>query len=451
MFQEHWFRASSFGGILTTCCLLPGVAAAQSLLEDAEFSALLETRFGWETERGELQFGEVLFTPEVNVDIGEVLQLNGIARFRGDSEDRLEPGRPGEDSRDALSRRAFIGDNVDIELRELYLDIDLDEVFIRLGKQQVVWGEADGLKVLDVINPQSFREYILPEFEDSRIPLWSFNGELPIGEESLFQLLWIPDQTYDDIPDADAAFAFTSPRLAPALPAGTPLLSNDIRKPNSFIADSDAGARFTTFLEGWELSANYFFHTSDRPVVRRSIEPGGIRLSQSYERTHLIGGSFNTAFSDWVLRGEAGYSSDRFFITGEEGDQEGERDGVAESGEASYVLGLDYQGFSDTLLSAQIFQSLITDYDEGIIQDRLETSATFLFERNFMNETLKLSLLVIQGLNLGDGVAQTELDYQLSSNVNLTLGADIFYGDEDGLYGQFRKRDRVTFGVTVGF
>ncbi|TQV82219.1 DUF1302 family protein [Denitrobaculum tricleocarpae] len=447
MLPERRSLSPSVAGLITACCLLPELAAAQGVLDDTEFSALLETRFGWETERDDLQFGEVIFTPEVNMDLGELLQLNGILRFRGDSEDRLEPGRPEEDNRDALSRRAFIGDDVDIELRELYLDIDLEEVFIRLGKQQVVWGEADGLKVLDVINPQSFREFILPEFEDSRIPLWSFNSEIPIGEDSLLQLLWIPDQTYDDIPEADAAFAFTAPRLVPALPAGTPLLGNEFRRPNSFVEDSDAGARFTTFLEGWELSANYFFHYSDRPVVRRSVEPGGIRLSQSYERTHLIGGSFNNAFADWVLRGEAGYSSDRFFITEEADD----RDGVVESGEVSYVLGLDYQGFSDTLLSAQLFQSLITDYDEGIVQDQLETSATFLLERNFMNETLKLSLLVIQSLNLGDGVAQAELDYQFTSNVNLTLGADIFYGDEDGLYGQFRNRDRVTFGVTVGF
>lgn len=428
-------------------CLQPNLALAQSLLEDMEFSALLETRFGWETERDELQFGEIVFTPEVNMDLGETLQLNGILRLRGDSEDRLEPGRPAEDNRDALSERAFLGDDVDIELRELYLDIDLEDVFFRLGKQQVVWGEADGLKVLDVINPQSFREFILPDFEDSRIPLWTVNSEIPLGEDSLVQLLWIPDQTYDDIPDADAAFAFTSPRLVPGVPAGTPLLSNAFRKPNSFLEDSDAGARFATFLEGWELSANYFFHYSDRPVVRRRIEAGGVRVSQNYERTHLLGGSFNTAFEDWVLRGEAGYSSDRFFVTEDADD----RDGVAESGEVSYVLGLDYQGFSDTFLSAQLFQSLITDYSDGIVRDQLETSATFLLERNFLNETLKLSLLVIQSLNLGDGVAQAELDYQLTSNVNLTLGADVFYGDEEGLYGEFRNRDRVTFGVIVGF
>ncbi|WP_282608629.1 DUF1302 family protein [Pelagibius sp. Alg239-R121] len=430
------------------CCFVqPALVSAENLLDEAEFSALLETRFGWETERDELQFGEAVFTPEVNMRLGESVKLNGIFRFRGDTEDRLEPGRPSEDNRDAISERAFVGDDVDIELRELYLDIDLEDAFVRLGKQQVVWGEADGLKVLDVINPQSFREFILPEFEDSRIPLWTVNAEIPVGEDSLVQLLWIPDQTYNDIPDSDAAFAFSSPRLVPRLPAGVTVLSTEFDRPNSFVEDSDAGARFTTFLDGWELSANYFFHYSDTPVTRRRLLPGGVAVTQDYERTHLLGGSFNNAFDDWVVRGEVGYSTDRFFITEDAGDS----DGVVKSGEVSYVLGLDYQGITDTFLSAQLFQSFIADHEDGIVQDQVETSATFLVERTFENETIKLSLLVIQSLNEGDGVVQAELDYQLYSDVNLTLGADIFYGDEDGLFGQFRNRDRITFGVTVGF
>jgi len=50
---------------------------------------------------------------------------------------------------------------------------------LRLGKQQIVWGETDGLKLLDVMNPQNFREFILDEFEDSRLPLWSVKYTVP--------------------------------------------------------------------------------------------------------------------------------------------------------------------------------------------------------------------------------------------------------------------------------
>ncbi len=46
-----------------------------------------------------------------------------------------------------------------------------DELAIRLGRQQVVWGRTDLFRVLDIVNPMDFsRENLYAEFEDSRIP-----------------------------------------------------------------------------------------------------------------------------------------------------------------------------------------------------------------------------------------------------------------------------------------
>ena len=42
-------------------------------------------------------------------------------------------------------------------LRELYVDTKLGDMWdLRLGKQQVVWGTADGMKLLDMINPTDY-------------------------------------------------------------------------------------------------------------------------------------------------------------------------------------------------------------------------------------------------------------------------------------------------------
>ena len=51
----------------------------------------------------------------------------------------------------------------------------------------------------------------------------------------------------------------------------------------------------------------------------------------------------------------------------------------------------------------------------------------------------------------GDGVVQASLNYQWNTNINLKVGADFFYGDADGLYGQFRGNDRVSVGIEIGF
>jgi hypothetical protein len=74
-------------------------------------------------------------------------------------------------------------------IRELYVDTSLADWSFRLGKQQVVWGTADGIKLLDIINPTDFRELMQDQMEDSRIPIWMINAETDVGENGNVQLI----------------------------------------------------------------------------------------------------------------------------------------------------------------------------------------------------------------------------------------------------------------------
>ncbi|MCB1878304.1 MAG: RNA polymerase-associated protein rapA [Chromatiales bacterium] len=79
-------------------------------------------------------------------------------------------------------------------LRELYVDYPLEvgedrTIDLRLGKQQVVWGTADGIKLLDIINPTDFREFNQNTFEDSRIPVWMINAETAVGDTGNVQFI----------------------------------------------------------------------------------------------------------------------------------------------------------------------------------------------------------------------------------------------------------------------
>jgi hypothetical protein len=77
-------------------------------------------------------------------------------------------------------------------LRELYVDSlfgENDEIELRIGKQQVVWGTADGAKLLDIINPTDYREMAQNTMEDSRIPVWMAKLDMPMGETGSLQVL----------------------------------------------------------------------------------------------------------------------------------------------------------------------------------------------------------------------------------------------------------------------
>ncbi|NNJ90361.1 MAG: RNA polymerase-associated protein rapA [Gammaproteobacteria bacterium] len=73
--------------------------------------------------------------------------------------------------------------------RELYVDTEAAGWSWRLGKQQVVWGTADGIKLLDIINPTDFREVNQNVMEDSRIPIWMINAERELGDNGNFQVV----------------------------------------------------------------------------------------------------------------------------------------------------------------------------------------------------------------------------------------------------------------------
>ena len=62
-------------------------------------------------------------------------------------------------------------------LREAYVDAEVNDYSLRVGKQQVVWGTADGMKLLDTINPTDYSEMAQNQMEDSRIPVWMVNAE----------------------------------------------------------------------------------------------------------------------------------------------------------------------------------------------------------------------------------------------------------------------------------
>ncbi len=74
-------------------------------------------------------------------------------------------------------------------LREAYVDTMVEDWSIRAGKQQVVWGTADGMKLLDAINPTDYSEMAQNQMEDSRIPVFMINAEKDLKAGGSFQFI----------------------------------------------------------------------------------------------------------------------------------------------------------------------------------------------------------------------------------------------------------------------
>lgn len=415
------------------------------LRDRTSVTGTLEIEGAMELDGGDVQKFEALLQPEFEFDLPRDLALTIIPRLRFDPADHLAPGQPSQDSSSDYNRSLLIGDPFELELREAYLESIIGETYLTIGKQQVVWGEADGLKVLDVVNPQDFREFILDDFDDSRIPLWTVRADIPIRETTL-QLLWIPDSTYHLLPEDGATYEFVS--NVPQPPPGVPVTVEDVDRPDSFLGGSELGAQLSAMWAGWDFTFNYLYTYDDAPALYRTIEAGpAITVDPEYERMHVIGGSFSNAFGDLTLRGELAYKTDRFYPTENALDV----DGVEETGEVEYVIGLDWFGISETFLSVQFFQSILTEDSSGLLRDSIENTFTVFVQRDLMNDALQLSAIWIHSINHGDGLVRPAIDYELRSDLRLSGGFDIFYGPDSGIFGQFDEATRIVAGVEWSF
>jgi len=402
----------------------------------------------YEFNSQQLQKSEFILKPEVAYKFNKKLRVVGLGRIYTEVLDNLEPGVPDQAAVSAFNKRLFIGDRVEAELRELYLHARiLKKLNVRIGKQQIVWGETDGLKLLDVINPQNFREFILDDFEGSRIPLWSVKAEFPIRKLKI-QLLWIPDQTFHSLVDPQAHYFPKS--LFPEPPQGIQTTFGPTEKPDDFLLDSDAGIKLSALIKGWDITANYFYYYDDFPVFYNSLSflstgQPIIMINPKYERLHLLGATFNKPIKFVTLRGEISYTLNQNFSSTDPNTEMG----IVQSDQLGSAIGLDMIK-GENIVSAQLFTNYLIDDVPAFNRDRLEWNISLLLSREFMNDSFKAEALWIHSTNHKDGLLRPKLSYWLSSNVQVLLSSDIFYGNEQMLFGQFTDRSRVSLGLIWG-
>ena len=183
------FKRSTLFQSMLLAMVLPGVALAEVEVggylknETAVFSKDGQvTGFADNTydEEGHDKFDLMKFENSarifLNGDIGEESSWHGDLNLIYDSE-----AVDGYKGHELYTQNDY--------LRELYVDTNAFGFDFRIGKQQVVWGTADGIKLLDIINPTDFRELNQNAMEDARIPVWMINAERNIGDSSNIQLI----------------------------------------------------------------------------------------------------------------------------------------------------------------------------------------------------------------------------------------------------------------------
>ncbi len=89
----------------------------------------------------------------------------------------------GSDGGDYMNQYNTLDEPMDI-IREIYFDYNVtDRLFVRIGRQQLVWGESDFFQAMDVVHGYDYRGRLFYENnEEWRKPLMLFNFNLDLAE-----------------------------------------------------------------------------------------------------------------------------------------------------------------------------------------------------------------------------------------------------------------------------
>lgn len=183
-----------------------------------------------------------------------------------------------------------------LRLYEWYFNFTKGPLFIRLGRQNLSWGESDGFRLLDQINPldNNFGGF-LTALDERRVPLdmlraqWSFGTVGPIQDLTLEGYVVVDNESPARYAVLQGSFWTVATNTAPIMinrtPCGDPLWrSKDFpvkgkgvkcsvraNVPHASLEDARGGGRLIGTIRDFTFSIAHYYTWQDLSYVRATI------------------------------------------------------------------------------------------------------------------------------------------------------------------------------------
>ncbi|MGF1735843.1 hypothetical protein [Photobacterium satsumensis] len=320
---------------------------------------------------------------------------------------------------DQYSREARDEYGTRIWLDEAYLSWLWADWSFYLGYQKVVWGEADDLRVTDVVNPLDLKDFVLFDIDDYRISQPMLRTESTHGEWDV-ELLWLFDFEPNQLAASGSEFAMLA---LDGIPRDEP-------------SGGEFGFRLTTILFDADTSFYGFSGYQDDPVFVADQQ----QVIGKYYDQHMLGNSLSFSAGDFILRTElAWFYQQSYATTSFDREKHNTTQGL---------LGIDYL-YRDWLITGQVSDRYINGWSKALSVPESDTVYTLSAEGNLMESKLTARAAVTYAdANGGGELYQVKLAYIPTSAWKLQLNVDLLNGNENNFFGQYKDNDRVWVSTT---
>lgn len=374
--------------------------------------------------------------PELQLDLDLVLSKNWKA---------LISGRAFYDLAYMINGRDEYTDEVldeyekEAELREVYLQGPLlANLDLKVGRQIVVWGKSDNIRVVDVLNPLDRRELGLVDIEDLRLPITMTKLDYYFGKWNLSGVV-VHEIRFNKEPAFGSDF----------YPIDFPPPHEE--EPSEGFEHTEFGMALKGIFSGWDISffGAYFF--DDQPhmeMVGPASPAGPPRLKRVHSRLTMLGAAANLAKGNWLFKAEAAYFDGLEFFN------------VPEKTKSRFDLlfGVEYSGFTDTTITLEMVNRHLFNFDPRMENDpdRAEEDdfqSVLRFTRDFRNETIELTILAaILGLTAENGAFErVSLKYDLTDDWSITGGVVLYQSGDNPMFSDIGNNDRLFFEIKYSF
>jgi len=340
-------------------------------------------------------------------------------------------------------------------LREAYLRLRFDKVDLRLGRQQIAWGEADGAIVSDQVSPFDLTNFIVPEFDEIRLGVDGVTLDYYFDDGSDLQLLWLGRFTSPDFPDLGSPWSFVDPDAL----GGLALLPAE--RPAASFANSEFGLRYSRHPLAADWSIGYLRSWDDRPSL--AVDPLSGTATPRHEQFDLL--TFNVVHprGNLLYRLDAAFENNRMFSVSPLAAPETAGRGFrARQDVARVLLALDtkpdFDWWEQADASLQLVHEQIIDPHSALLHPRETDYVGLRLSGAWMAETIKPWLFTMVNVRGNDAWLQAKVDYQPMDNWKFSAEYDAFFGHAynpmartGGTFGRFDRNDMLLFTVRRSF
>jgi len=329
-------------------------------------------------------------------------------------------------------------------VRKLYFQSGNTNTSFKLGKQIVVWGEAEGGIITDIISPRDSTEFIFTQIEDTRVGQYMLTVDNYSGYGQVSFIL-NPDSQANIYPEKGHKYAAPSFDTMDGFDVKAPYESANI------LDETEVGTRWKHTLKSIDISLMGASVRDNNPVYRfDGISPENeIILTPVHERYEMLGASSTQTRGYYLISEEIAYKFNKSF------NAQSHMPGVdiCKKDVLDTAISIEYNanGAWDSMLS--ISNSHINNFDDAITGLKENLTTIYLsWTKNFLYETLTTSISAIYIIQNEDMVCTPEVSYDINDSWSFEASASFFAIDDiDSQLACFKNNHRIAFESSYKF